>query len=315
MPVPALAARGVVGLLVGLAACGLGPSTAAGEGDPPWSGLVEALELHVEELRVAPDNAQSDVGAALERRFQQEVRQRRLADWTGLPDAGMVTLFDAAYTVAFYSGSPASADHLVALHQELRRRGDASVEQARKVVRSLMVARRFDRAGELADQYQLGLAVPTVARGETSPDAPGVLRLSQSGTLVHESADLTGMRLLVVGSPACGFFRRAVAELPADPALAAWVESHALVLLPALEPPDPDRLAEWNDQYPEWQLQVPYAADQWPWIRRWSTPAFYLRVDGVLKDHFIGWPDPDRLSRLRAMIQDGGGVIDRPGGR
>lgn len=282
---------------------------------PPWSGLPEDLERQVAALRAPSEYAELDVRKGLERFFLAELQRRQLSDWARLPDPGLVALFEAAYIVVFYTGSPASIDRLLDIHRSLEARGVASAEQAVKVMRSLVVGRRFDQARALAKRLRLEGNVPRVLSGEQLREAPGVFRIADARTLVRESMELSGVRLVIVGSPACGFFQRAIADLSNEPRLAAWIRYHAVLLLPHLEPPDLDRLARWNERHPDFALRIPHAADEWPWIRRWSTPGFYLVADGALRDHFIGWPGAGSLARLRSMIEAGEDLRGRSGER
>ena len=108
--------------------------------------------------------------------------------------------------------------------------------------------------------------------------------------------------VLVVASPLCHFSRDAMAAILADPALHAYFAEHSHWLAPNSLRLDPALLATWDTMFPEYPLMLVDDIGTWPEIDYWSTPTFYIFVQGRIVRTIRGWPAGGRAAELKRAL-------------
>lgn len=216
--------------------------------------------------------------------------------------------FKAADIATFYSHDPAIALELRDIYAQLREFGIADPSHAESVLGSLVLAREL-KAARAFNKEAMVVPEESLIWLAHAP-APGTDRrviLDVAGAeLVPREIDVsTGLRLLVVAHPGCGYSRRAADAIQADLMLREIFERRAVWIAPPTREPTNASIIEWNLKRPKQRLSVAYRASDWPLINDWSTPMFYLLRDGQLVDTVAGWPtDGTTQEQLRALLHE-----------
>jgi hypothetical protein len=216
----------------------------------------------------------------------------------------LAMLWNAASVSARLSEESGYVDAMEAVFAETVRRhpADPPVHRLRQLRAALLLARRFEDAGRLAERHpDSGLPVlPAFVDPFAGGDRPthSVWVLSTDGTrLTRQALDLTGTRLVVTASHGCGFSRTAAADIAADPVLGPAFARRAtwLMLPPGAE--GIDGAIAWNRLFPQAPPRLMYGRDAWPHFADWRTPVFHVLRDGRIVDALVGWPRDDGTAR------------------
>lgn len=247
--------------------------------------------------------------AALEQRIAPLLAS---VDQTGierLSDDDVRGINEAAAIVSFYTNDARSTKAMRRAYDELARRKLATVKDRRDMLayyvaaRMMADAQAFVRLPENAD-------LPSPPHEEAVRDGgaePSVWRVEDGGANVaRDSVALAaGVHVVIVGSPWCGFSRKAVAAIEADPELAERVRTRATWIIPQGVMPGFGEIAAWNREHPAARMALVYERGAWTRIPTWQTPGFYLFRDGALVASLLGWPEDAQRERLRALLARG----------
>lgn len=212
--------------------------------------------------------------------------------------------FQAAYLTFFYTSNPKLLTQLHVISDEMEKRGRIDNQQRGMLYESMIRARRFDDARLYLDQHP-ELNFPPPPTVETRSSAKLALYSVEADNRLKEiEAPLDGRPMLVVVShPQCGFSRAAMEAAAKDP-----IVSRSLERVLWITPQDANlylkEIQAWNQAHPTTRVFVTKFKSDWPMLDQWATPNFYLLVDGVVKQHFSGWPrDGKNMEKLRELSQ------------
>jgi hypothetical protein len=220
----------------------------------------------------------------------------------------LLEAFKAADIATFYSHDPAIALELRGIYERLREHGIADPSHAESVLGSLVLtrelkaARAFNKEAMVVPEESLIWLAHAPASGA---DRRVILDVAGAELVSREVDVSTGLRLLVVAHPGCGYSRKAADAIQADDMLREIFERHAVWIAPPTREPTNASIIKWNLKRPKQRLSVAYRASDWPLIDDWSTPMFYLLRDGQLVDTVAGWPaDGTTQEQLRALLRE-----------
>jgi hypothetical protein len=220
----------------------------------------------------------------------------------------LLEAFKAADIATFYSHDPALALELRGIYARLREHGIADPSHAEAVLGSLVLARELEAARAFNEE---AMVVPeeSLIRLARAPALGADRRviLDVAGVeLVPREVDIsTGLRVLVVAHPGCGYSRKAADAIQADDMLREFFGRHAVWIAPPNREPTNASIINWNIKRPKQRLSVAYRASDWPMINDWSTPMFYLLHDGQLVKTLAGWPaDGTTQEQLRTLLHE-----------
>lgn len=236
---------------------------------------------------------------AFDRDLAAEYSRERLASAS---DHQLEQLFQAASRVVFYAHEPAHAALLQRAAQALDARSKLTDEHRHDLYRAWVVTRNFDAANALARSHpdpelQVLPSIPAVedpGPGRVVVWDPAEGAQALSARIVDRDAPA---RVVVLSHPRCGFSRRAIAAIEADPALSARLRD-ALWLAPPNGSLDLHDIQAWNRQHPDARLRYAVAMRDWPQFDSWATPVFYFMREGRVVATVTGWPKEGRAREL-----------------
>jgi len=244
--------------------------------------------------------------AALEQRFEPLLAYVDHAGIGRLSDDDVRGFDEAAAIVSFYTNDVRYTKAMRRAYDELARRKLLTAKDRRDMLAYYVAARMLaDARAFIGLPGNAGLPAPPREKDERGDHAaPSVWRVEDDGAGVvrRDVAVGAGIRVVIVGSPWCGFSRKAVAAIEADPALAERVRTQATWIIPQGIVPDFGEIAAWNRDHPVARMALVHARGEWPQIPTWETPGFYVLRDGELLASLLGWPDDAQAGRLRALL-------------
>jgi hypothetical protein len=181
---------------------------------------------------------------------------------------------------------------------EMQRRGMLTDRDYASLHQALVAQRDFAAADTLFRAHpHMGVpALPRLQRSASLPAAqPTALTLDPgAASMRREAFDLSApLRIVVVAS--CHFSRDAARAIAADATLRPIFVDHAIWL--ASQNETFDAVADWNRQFPAQPIHVAWRDGEWPMLRNWSMPTFYVFRHGRLVSRFSGWQDTDALKQ------------------
>jgi hypothetical protein len=282
-----------------------------------WQGAVDRFRSELDTLVAATDATTARLPHALVDEIYRAhfPHAQRPDDLKSHSTDQLAALHEATETGVFYTLSPFLMDRLGHLVAELVERLDAGTVNRSSVAQDyldrfhahLLRARRFSEATAFEERY--GLDAPAWVVDDRLPTEarPTVLRIDSSRTpvtLVRSTVDLAqGPRVVAVIHPHCGFSRRAMLAVEADPTLASLFAGRTLWLVDAYGGMPLEPLLEWNTSTSETKIAISYADHEWPAeISFMQVPVLYFFLDGTLRDKVIGWPGPEQVERVHAAF-------------
>jgi hypothetical protein len=285
------------------------PATSATAADAPAT-ITERLDallaldhsLGTATPGVPPKERSARIERMFDDRFAGEYAPERLARRS---NDDVSDLFRAAWIRTFYGRDASILVQLRAAYAELERRGAAGRYHALTLHRALLQYRLFEEATALASAATLEIS-PLLAH--RSPDADGsgprIWVATTDDTLEERRLSLgPDIRLIVLAQPHCGFSRRAMAAITADPEATAAFARHAVVLIPPASGVDLQAIRRWNDTHPGLSMVLAHAESEWPGFDDWETPVFYFMENGGHTRTVVGWPDDRRLDMLMRLLR------------
>lgn len=163
--------------------------------------------------------------------------------------------------------------------------------------RSMLLAGEWEKAGQVADR--LAPSVPVVRVQQRGGRAQGRAVLTPVSTDVLEATSVQPLHdgVYVVGHHACGWTRKALADILAHPDLKEVLADRALFLSPRHTIIQDPRGA---DRFPTFQIVTD--PQDWPEIHSWDLPTFVFVEGGKVVHGFSGWASPDALQAFRAGV-------------
>lgn len=214
----------------------------------------------------------------------------------------------ALYLVALYSGDPQFGLAAWEIFQRAHAAFGISRELAEQTFTLMVRSKLFDNANAISERFGLNQEKFTFENFavDQSPKSPSLWAIDKSSRkftkVIFELP--AGLTVLVVGHPYCNYSNRALFDIEAS-------ETARAVLLPRMQwiiPPSgdftPSMLAQWNAEHPLAAFRVADNAQDWPHIRRWETPTFYIFKNGVLAKTKIGWPNAEGINELIGLLKE-----------
>lgn len=244
---------------------------------------------------------------AYERLFRTRLTRANLNE---LSSADLDLIHRAAETAGTYVVEERYARDMLAILDELSRRGDARNTHYTATYRMLVAARDFAGARRLAAKYPAGeLEVLPAVREDPEPaEGPSVWSLSDDpNEVVHRRVDIErGPRIVVVSHPRCHFSRNAVAAIASDDVLGPVFRSYATWIVPPSGTLNLPVLQRWNREHRDFEVSLAVRQAEWTFVDYWNTPTFYFLKDGAVVQKVIGWPKEGRREELLAASRTTG---------
>jgi len=220
------------------------------------------------------------------------------------PVAELTGLFDALNDLSFYTRDPAAVMQLERIALLLHTRGAMNGARAATVSGAVVGQRRFDDARRWQRVFpsQSHPALPTLAHYAAVPPRQSAWRVEAGGDEIRQVAlqPASGVEIVMIAHPLCGFSRSAFASIDSDPELAALLRRRLTILTPQDRNIDAAVIGEWNVRRTDWPHLIVHAQSEWPQLQHWDTPTFYVLRDGQLLSRVEGWPR-DGSSRGRLL--------------
>jgi hypothetical protein len=205
--------------------------------------------------------------------------------------ASLDYLFDAADITASNTLDEKHVRDALAAFDAMEGTGGATDEQV-SVMRDLMVkARLFEP--------QPKFALPRL-QDESQGNRPTELVVA-SDVLIRRAIPMTGLQIIVVAHPRCGFSAAAMRDITNDAAMARIFADKARWLIPQEASADLDRVLEASKQGVQYRLA--YKRSEFPMIDSWQTPTFYFLDGARVVRKVVGWPKEGRMQELRDGAQ------------
>ncbi|MGY6553278.1 MAG: hypothetical protein ACXIUM_02030 [Wenzhouxiangella sp.] len=307
------------GVLIAASSMANGP-----EGDSREASFIEwADETVVTALRQRTRYDISVIEAGFYERFRSDIEDLRSGD---IENAPLSELFDSALAGLFYTQSEPIGVLMYELVFELDRRSlttDVMREMPHfshpaALAHSYLVnARLFDLSADLeahfaehVDSFPISIQTPA----GHDPRQPAILVETEGNPLdftVQPVPIETGDWFVAVVSSDCYFSREATLWIEDNvdriksilPQNHLWVSNQSRTR-------DWLRQSAWNSQAKLTRANLVYRDEAWrSVIEVGLTPAFYVLRDGLVVDHFSGWPGEERSEDLIALLER----LGRPG--
>ncbi|HEX2121465.1 MAG TPA: hypothetical protein VHL59_07470 [Thermoanaerobaculia bacterium] len=242
-----------------------------------------------------------------ERLFRKQLTRAKLDD---LSSADLDLIHRAAEIAGTYAIEERHARDMVAILDELSRRGDATKLHYSATYRMLVAVRDFAGARRLAAKYPAEEfeVLPTVRADPDPAKGPSVWTLSDDkNEVVRRRVEMdTGPRIVVVSHPLCHFSRNAVSAIAADDVLGAVFRSYATWIAPQSGTLNLPRLQQWNREHRHFEVALVVRQTEWTFVDYWNTPTFYFLRDGAVVQKVIGWPKEGRREDLLSASRKAG---------
>lgn len=219
-------------------------------------------------------------------------------------DAQVEIRLRAARTAAFYDREDWILERLRSVVDAAHARGLATLEDINTLFTALQVAGRYEAARRVRASYP-EMELPEVPR-LVEPTAPRpefgrkVWHVDgEDNRLRGDWLALSGVRLLVVTSPGCGYCRAAAEELAADEVLAPLMGDHAVWLAERSMNNTFRSIAWWNDRYADTPTLLVDDPNEWPIPDFRFTPRFHFIREGEIVHTLAGWRGgPEGMSAI-----------------
>lgn len=231
-------------------------------------------------------------------------------------DADLEELFQAANRVVFYAQEARHALLLQRTADALETRSGLTDKHRRDLHRAWVATRRFDDANAMArahPELQFELLPPLPTGSDVAPGQVVVWHPADDSRVLSARAVEQGgqMRVVVLSHPRCGFSRRAIAAIEADPVLSSRLRD-ALWLAPPNGSLDLHDIQAWNRAHPDARLSYAVAMRDWPQFDSWATPVFYFMREGKVVATVTGWPKEGRARELHQAFAQMDAVKNPP---
>lgn len=265
------------------------------------------LAAQQESIERTPSMTHAERSARIERIFAMdfsgEFTTSRLANHD---DEDLSDLLRAASIRSSYSDDPGTLVPMRAVIAELEGRNAVRHHHALTLHRALIQFRRFEEASDLAMRH--ALEVPTLQARRAIVEGGTGRRIwtATAEDRIEERRLSPGpeVRLVMIAQPHCGFSKRAMAAISANPHATAAFAKHALVLVPQSADVDARAVYRWNAAHPALAMVFVDAETDWPEITDWETPVFHVLQNGKTVRTVVGWPDDSRLETLLGLLDD-----------
>ncbi|MCH8479325.1 MAG: hypothetical protein LAT56_15495 [Wenzhouxiangella sp.] len=275
-----------------------------------------SLERLYQELRKYNIELLSDPGGFdvhhLLGKFKQLGFDDHLGNLSGHSDSDLAWLFRSVSSIVFYDPDIGLRGHLEETFAEIDRRDALQDEQIRLFYKHLVRAGDLDTARTFALEYDHFLeeslpVVPEVVNGGYDPSiGPSVLKVKAPDVpLVRTNMKLhDDVTIIIQFDPECGVSNSLMSQLAIDSQWKKFVSQRAYLL--ATRPTDMLRLNvfhAWNEKSPFEVFLIENPSD-WPFIRRISTPSFYVLREGQEVESFDGYTSEtlERLFQIMAEV-------------
>lgn len=269
----------------------------------------------LEELDEASLGLSEGARAGIEASMYDALFGRSAGDGRDLGNGDLVLRYRAAMIAAFYTAAPRHVDDMRVLFDELEARGLATSDTYDELYRAVVAARDFAKANAIARAHPSEARQIVPAVDGAAGDGPSELvldvaqhRLARRAFAIAKS----GVQVVVVGFPGCHFTVDAAQDIEADPALRAAMSAYSHWVAPQMGIFDWALFEQWNRAHPDAATTVADHQDvwqaAWPAMTRWSTPTFYVFVDGQLRTMVRGWWKTQQKAELTAALRDAGAL-------
>ena len=300
----------------GIATC-LGALLATGMLLMPGAGeCAQTLVQRLDRLLELEDSSAGGLtstgrAAGIAARFDQDFGQLRGTDLRELELPQLQAFYRAAELAQFYAHRDQDLEAMEAAFSELARREQASPEDLQGMFGAYISMRAFDTAGRFASTHQVQMpeTLPEVVnRLPPGFVGPSLLQPTASGAGVARImfAPSADAHIVAVSHPMCGFTRRAIAAIEADPELTNLFRDKVYWITPVDRRLHLDMVRNWNEAHPLTQFAFAWRRDEWPAIDHWGTPTFYFFANGELVAKVTGWPEEGRRKELIAAARIAG---------
>jgi hypothetical protein len=223
-------------------------------------------------------------------------------DLAGAGDENLKKLFKLSSKVLFYTREPEIFADLSRVFEELERRKLVTKDIASAMYQRAHLQGNFQEAFAISKKYAIEYhenfysLVPGTRVGE-GWDVWNV-DLKTKAIKEEKFALPKGTFVVVIGSPSCGFSRRAAEAIEHDDEMLRAMQGRIKWILSPGAWWGPDDMAEWNTAHPFARFSIPMLPKQLVQIDSWETPTFYVFNDGILVDQFAGWPEEGKKKKL-----------------
>ncbi|WP_045760498.1 hypothetical protein [Xanthomonas albilineans] len=215
-------------------------------------------------------------------------------------------LFRATVLAEGYSFDPRHVHKLGCLYARLQRQGRATRWHVISYADALASISRFDAANRIqaALSTRPVAPLPTLAFERPLGSSRRVIDIVSPTRAVVRAFALHDDRLaiLAVVHPDCHFAANGLNEIVTSEDDRWLRERLVLLVAPGTNPPI-DGIVQWNRRQPRLPMHLMYRRSDWAFLHSIGTPTFYLVRGTTILDTFAGWPNPDGLARMKAVLQ------------
>ncbi|NBD95794.1 MAG: hypothetical protein GVY11_04875 [Gammaproteobacteria bacterium] len=220
----------------------------------------------------------------------------------------LVRRYKAAEAGLFWTQSSAASRMLERAFSVRAERGDLSRREIAHVGRLYLAARQFERAQRIQKGFDFNgtSSFRGINRSRAARVSKRAVRVWRAGAgegeLVLDDLQVLEQLVVVVMRVGCGPSGQTLQAITNDPEMRRRFEERGLLLHAAKSILDLDGVTEWHRKNPELEISLVDMMADWPWIRHWGTPSFYLFRDGELVNHLIDWKAVGTLETAMARL-------------
>lgn len=286
------------------------------------AGVAQTAELDGR-YRLLSESTDIQMGSVDEAGFEFDVQKGNLARETffelfdsndygaGLADldrADLLQRYRSAELTAFWAQSDKALKWLEKAFSERFDRGDLDEREIEFMYGLYLWNRDFDGARAFRERfgYQDASALPDIIRLDVSGHAESVpvWRVDTGrGALVLDAYTPEKELILMTMDVRCSASRQALDEIVGDEELRQKFEQYGMLLHGPSTVLDFDRIARWNEKFPNLEIVLVDSVEDWPENRGWSTPRFHFFREGELVSYVRGWKQ-GKLDSIRQAAEE-----------
>ncbi|MDM5177416.1 hypothetical protein PO883_09460 [Massilia sp. DJPM01] len=218
-----------------------------------------------------------------------------------IPDDELAAFFAATQYVMFYTLDKSKLPLFEKIFDRLVDARQATPDQYRQLLEMYYALREFKKANSLIEQYNPNaLQGPITVNDLASPSAQRTAwAFQEKRSLTRRVMNLQkGLRLVIIGSPYCGFTKRAVSQIESDPTLAPILREKVTVMAMPDFNFNYDAYTRWNQLHPSLPFTLTHSREEWPEVTHWVSPVFLFFRNGKLDSTFSGWGKGGDLNKV-----------------
>lgn len=214
-------------------------------------------------------------------------------------------VYSATALMALYRRDVEWVGRIQCLHASMVASGKAEPRHHRKLHGLLIAIRSFGQANDLRQRFAIDVPVlPSLAA--VAGDGMTVIGMADrvpAKRMVLSPHPDSGIQVIAMVHPLCGFSKRALGSILSDPRY-AWLRPYLQLVVPREPMWSESAIRSWNEKHPDHPMFAQDMGKVWILMDTLETPVFHLLHKGNLIVSTTGWKgDGEELAVVRRSLE------------